>query len=108
VITTTVYPGGVDQVDETSKPAVRGDLVVVQLDDETLITNPDSDDHHVLNGPATIIWNCLDGESTLEEVSADLADAFGIDAEVARRDVLLLVRRLVRADLLEPPYRSPS
>jgi thiol-disulfide isomerase/thioredoxin len=53
-----------------------------------------------LNQIGAIVWECLDGEGRLDEIVADLADAFNAPEEVVAGDVLEFVRQVGRAGLL--------
>ena len=78
------------------------------LDDEALLLDPRTDRIHQLNPQASLIWSVLDGEGTIGDLVADLADAFDVQPDVVRDDVHLLVEQLAAFDLLEgsepPPH----
>jgi peroxiredoxin len=54
-----------------------------------------------LDRVGTIVVGCFDGEGSIDELSADLSEAFGAEQEVVRNDVIELVRQVGRAGLLE-------
>ena len=64
----------------------------------------------VLNPTGALIWACLDGESTLDELITDLSEELGVDRDVVEADVLGFARTLGHAGLLEgvgyPPPTS--
>lgn len=91
----------------------RAEVVGVEVDDEAILLLEGTRDLHSLNPTGTLIWRLFDGASTLEEIVADLTDAFQADAEVVRNDVLELTRELGRAGLLvgvarEEPVPVPT
>jgi Coenzyme PQQ synthesis protein D (PqqD) len=49
---------------------------------------------YVFEGSAAQIWACLDGERTEAEVVTELAEAYGVPAEVVTDDVRTFVDRL--------------
>ena len=49
-------------------PRVRDDLVFRQLDEEWVVYDPASEQLHVLNASAAVVWLCCTGESTLSEI----------------------------------------
>lgn len=53
----------------------------------------------VLNPSGAIVWNLLDGTRTVDEVSAELAEHFGIPLDMARDDALDLLRGLIETDM---------
>src|SRR5882757_5171955 len=55
----------------------------------------------VLNPTGALIWECLDGEASLDELITDLSEELGADQEVVRTDVLAFARLLGEAGLLE-------
>jgi hypothetical protein len=77
---------------------------------EAVLLDEGVDRLHVLDRIGTLVWECLDGVSTLDELAADLADGFGVARSVVDADVLALVRSLGAAGLLdgvapvEPPW----
>jgi hypothetical protein len=55
---------------------------------------------HHLNPTATIVWQCCDGEATVDTLAAELAGAFGVEVDTARTGVLTTVAELAAAGLL--------
>ena len=51
---------------------------MVELDGEAVIYDEDTTDLHHLNPTATVVFGLCDGTSTMEEISADIADAFDV------------------------------
>jgi hypothetical protein len=73
----------------------------VEIDGETVIYDVDLDSTHLLNPTATVVWCSLDGETTVDQLSEDLALAFRAPRTQVRTDILTLLRDLGRAGLLE-------
>jgi hypothetical protein len=82
------------------------------LDAECVILDEAANRLHHLNASATIAWTCFDGHSSVAEIAADLATAFGTDPAGVEADVLALARDLGAQGLLagvEPdPERGPD
>jgi peroxiredoxin len=106
-----------DEIDLSFVPTRRDGVTAVELDGEAVVILEGSATPHYLNQIGTIVWDTFDGSATLEELVADLAEAFGADVEVVREDVLELTRQIGRAGLLEgvayepppePVYAMPS
>ena len=55
---------------------------------------------HRLNPTATIVFGLCDGTATMAEMSAEIAEAFGVPIEQVEPQVRTLVRQLRRAKLL--------
>jgi len=59
------------------------------------------DELYTLNETAQAIWQRLDGQSTLGEIAADLAEEYNATLEEVEQDVLGLVAELARRRMLE-------
>jgi len=96
-------------IDERFVPRVRATISYVEIDDELVVAAGDGPqlDAHWLDRTAAIVWQTLDGTTSLAECIDDLAAAFGADRAVVRDDVLDLVRALGRAGLLEGVAPEP-
>ena len=73
---------------------------VVDVGGELLLVDPRTDGIHQLNVQGGAVWSVLDGEGTVGDLVADLADAFEVDDDVVREDVHALLDRLKGAGLL--------
>lgn len=89
-----------DDIDGAFVAVRRDGVSAVELDGEAVLMEDDTGGIHHLDRIATVIWNCLDGSCTLDELAADLAEAFKADLEVVREDVLQLAQTLGRTGLL--------
>jgi hypothetical protein len=54
-----------------------------------------------LNGVGAFIWECLEKETTMEEVIDKVIKEYNIDNELATRDVNNFINKLVEAKLLD-------
>ncbi len=77
------------------------------LDDEAILLDPATGISHLLDATATLVVRCLDGRSTLAEISADIADVLDLDRSMVDEDVVGLVRTLGGNGLLEGVERDP-
>jgi len=68
----------------------------VELDGQVVALDPVHATSYALNGTAGLIWKLLDGSDTVEVLSADLAEAFGVDLAQVHADVLTSGRRFGR------------
>jgi PqqD family protein of HPr-rel-A system len=85
-----------------TRPRVRSDLTVVELDGEAVIYDEETTDLHHLNPTATIVFGLCDGASTMKEISIDISEAFGAPIEEVEPQVRALIRRFRRVRLLMP------
>lgn len=95
-----------EPVDGDFAPRPAPAVLATELDGELVLLDPRTDRLHLLDQLATLIWNVFDGEVTVDELTADLADAFETPAATVRDDLDGLVRSLRAAVLLdgvEPP-----
>jgi hypothetical protein len=78
----------------TSAPAPRRSLVWVEVDGELVVADEESGGLHLLNPTAALVFSCLDGASTLEEIAGDIAAELGSDPAQVTADVVALARQL--------------
>jgi hypothetical protein len=90
------------------KPKAREDLTVVELDGEAVIYDDDTTDLHLLNPTATIVFGLCDGTSTIESMSTDLSEAFGVPVGEIEEQTRRLIREFREAKLLVPSDAAQS
>ncbi len=84
-------------VDGSFVPRARADVASVALDGEAVIH-----DHgriHVLDPTATLVWRCCDGDASVIEIAAELADVFSTPPDQVRADVEVAISRLAELGL---------
>jgi hypothetical protein len=91
----------VEDIDESLVACGRAMVTEVEIDGETILYDEASQELVVLNGPAAVIWQNLDGSCSLRELIRDLAAVFEVDPAIVRADVLDTVRELGRHRMLE-------
>jgi hypothetical protein len=79
----------------------------VELDGEAVLLDQEANRLHHLNATATLVWACLDGQSTLESIATDLGAGLGVDRGVVLEDTITVVRSLADEGLvaLEPAWQ---
>ena len=55
-----------------------------------------------LNDTAACVWELLDEECSLDELTAAVAERFDVDSEIARADVQTFLDEIAKMGLLEP------
>ena len=88
-------------LDDDSSPAVRSDLITATIDDELVIFDPVGSTVHQLDPLGAVIWQFLDGSSTISALVEDLADGFGAPPATVRADLDQLLEKLDSEHLLE-------
>jgi peroxiredoxin len=90
-----------DDIDGSFAPRARDNIASVELDGEVVLLLEGARRTHSLNQTGTVVWKCFDGHSTLDEISADLSEIFGADADTVRGDVINVTRDIGKAGLLD-------
>ena len=87
-------------------PRTRTDnLVIRELDDETLVYDTERDEAHCLNQTAALVWKHCDGKTTAREAVQSLQSALGVS--VGTDIVWLAVKQLQRFHLVETTAKAP-
>lgn len=80
--------------------SASGRALVRELDGEAVLLDLDSGMYYGLNGVATVVWNRMAaGEAGIEQLVADVVDAFAVEPEVAQREVEAFVQELCASRL---------
>jgi hypothetical protein len=81
------------------------DLVIRELDDETLVYDIKRDEAHCLNHTATLVWQHCDGKTTAAQAARKLQNQ--LDVKVDTDLVWLAVKQLKRFHLVQPDSKTP-
>jgi PqqD family protein of HPr-rel-A system len=84
-----------------SKPKVRTDLDIVELDDELVLYDTARDEVHYLNATAALVFKLCDGSATVRELSTEIGEALGVPEKRVERQVRTLLKDLREVGLLE-------
>jgi hypothetical protein len=80
----------------------RWAVASVEVDGEIVVAGPGSDPVFFRLDPlASLIWSCLDGSGTADQIASDLAAELGAAPSVVSDDVVGLTRMLGRLCFLE-------
>lgn len=88
-------------IDGTKHPKRRSDLNCRMIDGETVVLDLKEGHLHQLNPTASFIWDCCDGELTMDQIVERLAGAYEVDTTTARKDVDEVISKLRSSKLLE-------
>ena len=75
------------------------------LDGEAVLLNLETGAYFTLNRVGTVTWELFDGECTLDQILLAICERFEVSEEVARQDLLSLVRHLGQEGLIQPERR---
>jgi hypothetical protein len=88
-------------------PRSRTDnLVIRELDDETLVYDTERDEAHCLNQTAALVWEQCDGKTTAAQAARSLQGKLEVSVDTDL--VWLAVTQLERFHLVESNGKSPS
>jgi PqqD family protein of HPr-rel-A system len=88
-----------------TRPKVRDDLTVVELDGEAVIYDEVSGELHHLNPSATVVFGLFDGTATVRVLATELSEAFGIPVEQMESQLRALVRQFRKLGLMNGSKR---
>ena len=89
-------------------PPPKPGLVVVRVDGETVLYDPEADLLHYLDRTASAVWSQLDGTVTLQALAGRVAATFGASEKAVRRDVRDLMALLWGRGLLRGSQPGPT
>jgi Coenzyme PQQ synthesis protein D (PqqD) len=81
-------------------PMRRGEVFQHSGSTGTAVYEADSDGLHVLNASAFAIWELCDGQTTLEEMAAAVAEITGLEIDVAATEVAATIEVLSQLGLV--------
>jgi hypothetical protein len=76
-------------------------VTVKEIDGQYLVLDRQRGQLHELNSTASFVWEACNGERSLDDIAAELAEIYEIDLAIARRDVELAVQQFVSCGLLD-------
>jgi hypothetical protein len=93
-----------DNNPEVEHPKRRSDVIFRPLDDSWVLFDPGTEQLHVLNFSAALVWEFADGETVLDGIAEAVGSAFDppVSASQAMTDVRSVLERFQEAGLLDP------
>jgi len=85
----------------SDRVTVPDDVLISNLQDESVILNLDSERYYGLDDVGTRMLSILSTSSTIEAAYELLRDEYDVDDEVLRRDLLSLIEKLVNQGLVK-------
>ena len=79
----------------------RSDIIVREVNGETVILDLSTGLLHTLNATASFIWHRLDGRQTVQDIAQAVSQMFDVDIAVAEKDVAAVIARMGEQQLLQ-------
>jgi hypothetical protein len=91
-----------ETIPASQHPKSRADVIFRPLDDSWVLFDPGTEQLHVLNLSAALVWEFSDGETALEAIAEAVGSAFDppVTLAEAMTDVLSVLERFQEAGLL--------
>jgi hypothetical protein len=86
---------------ENSVVTPHPDVQCSVLDGEAVLLNLETGSYFTLNRVGTVAWELFNGERSLTQVHEKLCERFEVSQEVARQDLLSLVKNLDQESLIQ-------
>ena len=77
------------------------DVVWRTLGDDCILLHLESGTYYTLNEGGRLLWELLEGRSTLGEVQAKIMEQYEVDAEIIRGDLSEIIEDMIKEDLVE-------
>lgn len=95
-------------VEPSFVPQMRADVSARPVGNELVVLGGQFGHSTALNPVGSAIWPTFDGSASLEEIAVDVADAFSIDIDTARSDLVDLATQLHVRGVLSFAHIGPS
>jgi len=80
---------------------IRSDLIVREVNGETVILDLSAGHLHTLNATASFVWHQLDGRQTVQDIAQAVSRMFNVDIKVAEKDVTTVIARMGEQQLVQ-------
>lgn len=85
----------------TDRYSACAGVVACDLDNGRAILNLETSEYFRLNATAAIVWQCLEGGSTVTQIVQRVCDEFDVLVAECRDDIVTLLKELDKAGLIE-------
>ena len=83
------------------RPRQANHLMEYQVEDELTLYDHRANVVHILNSTAAAVWELADGTQEAGNIAAQLAELYGLEADVAEEDVQEILEQFREAGLLQ-------
>jgi hypothetical protein len=84
---TKTAPQDAEPIPDTAVLLPVDDITTSDIDDQLMVYSAATSETLLLNGTAAYVWESFDGSRTIEDVSRDVSEDFGVPYETALADV---------------------
>ena len=96
------------QVEPGYVPRKAADVLELDMEDGLIVYNHDSSLVHHLNPSAALVWRICDGEASVTQLSAEVAEEYSLVRQNVQRDLQGLVAELDALGLVEDARPSTA
>ncbi|MFH1538806.1 MAG: PqqD family protein [bacterium] len=72
-----------------------------KIKDQVVVVTPDDGTLHTLNGAASLIWESLDGELTIEDIAAKIVCEYEVNRGTALEDIRSFAEEMTSKNMVE-------
>ena len=90
-----------ETIGPTFRPRPRATTASVETDGEIVVYNEATEELHILNHTAAVLWSLFDGDADVGHITDDIAEMFDVEAATIIDDVLHATREMASAGILE-------
>ena len=83
------------------QPRHAGPLLEYQVEDELTLYDHRANVVHILNPTAAVVWRLSDGTLETVDIVSELAEIYGLEADVVEEDVQDILEQFREAGLLQ-------
>jgi hypothetical protein len=95
-------------IDATAVLSRAESVLWMEVDDEIVVYDPRTEQSVVLGGSAGLLWQCLDGVSTIEEIALDMAEVFALACGDVVGSLLPVAEDWIASGLAETGDHQPG
>lgn len=96
-----------EALDESSRPSHDPQILAESVDEATLLRDPRTGGSVMLNQSAGMLWQSLDGETSIADLVDDVVIATGLERAAIAGDILEAIREFGRAGMLQGVAARP-
>lgn len=75
-------------------------IEAVQMGDDLAMLNEETGQYVVLNDMGKIIWEMIDGDTSLEDIIEELLKTYDVEVQVCRSEVTEFVDELIKQEII--------
>ena len=88
------------EIDLNTIPKPNHDVISRMVDNEAVLVLPKQGQVKVLNEVGAAIWDLINGERNVKQISLDICDQFEVEPHIAEADTLKFIAELVKREII--------